>query len=124
VFISFFVEIFMAQANVPFDKRLKRIVRRHDRMQNGVVKTVMADGLIVERPRVYRPKLPLQGLLVAVVLCFLFKGMVFVSLGADQYAERVAQLQQGTMVEQASAWIMFPDQATVFIAEAISTSLP
>ncbi len=114
----------MAQANVPFDKRLKRIVRRHDRMQNGVVKTVTADGLIVERPRVYRPKFPLKGLLAVVVLGFLFKGMVFASLGAEQYAERVAQLQQGSVMEQAGAWIMYPDPATVFVAEGISTILP
>jgi hypothetical protein len=111
----------MAQANVPFDKRLKRIVRRHDRMQHGVVKTVTADGLIVERPRVYRPKFPLKGLLAVVVLGFLFKGMVFASLGAEPYAERVVVLQQGTLMEQAAAWIMYPDPATTLIAEGIST---
>jgi hypothetical protein len=114
----------MAQANVPFDKRLKRIVRRHDRMSNGYVKTVTSDGLIVARPRVYKPKFPLKGLLAVIVLGFLFKGLVYSSLGTEQYAERVALLQQGSVMEQAGAWIMYADPATVFIAEGISSILP
>lgn len=115
----------MAQANVPFDKRLKRIVRRHDRMSSGgAVKTVTSDGLIVARPRVYKPKFPLKGLLAIVVLGFLFKGFVFASLGAEQYAERVASLKEGSVMEQAGAWIMQPDPATVMIAEGIGAILP
>lgn len=115
----------MAQANVPFDKRLKRIVRRHDRIASGgAVKTVTADGLIVERPRVYKPRFPLKGLLAVVVLGFLFKGFVFASLGAEQYAERVAVLQQGSVMEQAGAWVMQADPATLLVAEGISGILP
>ena len=114
----------MAQANVPFDKRLKRIVRRHDRIQSsGAVKTVTSDGLIVARPRVYRPRFPLKGLLAIVVLGFLFKGFVYASLGTEQYAERVAVLQQGTVMERAGAWIMQADPATKLVAEVISSVL-
>lgn len=114
----------MAQANVPFDKRLKRIVRRHDRMANGVVTSVTADGLIVARPRVYRPKFPLKGLLALVVTGFLFKGFLFASLGAVAYDERVESLRNGSFVEHAGAWIMQPDIATVFIADKVKTIMP
>jgi hypothetical protein len=114
----------MAQANVPFDKRLKRIVRRHDRMANGVVTSVNADGLIVARPRVYRPKFPLKGLLALVVTGFLFKGFLFAAIGAPAYEERVANLSGGSYVEQAGAWVMQPDVATVFIAEQVKTIMP
>lgn len=114
----------MAQANVPFDKRLKRIVRRHDRMANGYVKTVTSDGLIVARPRIYKPKFPLKGLLAVLVIGFLFKGFVYATLGAEQYVERVAVLQQGSLMEQSGGWIMQPDPATVFIAESITAILP
>ncbi len=114
----------MAQANVPFDKRLKRIVRRHDRIASGgAVKTVTSDGLIVARPRVYKPKFPLKGLLAVIVLGFLFKGFVFASLGADGYAERVDALKQGSVMEQAGAWIMQADPATVMIAEGVNIVL-
>ena len=114
----------MAQANVPFDKRLKRIVRRHDRMARGVVKTVNADGLIVARPRMYTPRFPLKGLLVLLVVGFAFKGFLFAYLGEAAYADRVAGLKQGSLMEQAGAWVMQADPATVYISGMIETVLP
>ncbi|MEO1638385.1 MAG: hypothetical protein AAFU41_03975 [Pseudomonadota bacterium] len=115
----------MAQANVPFDKRLKRIVRRHEKINSaGAVKTVNSDGLIVARPRLYKPRFPLKGLAVVLFLGFLFKGFLFAYLGDEGYAERVATLQGGSALEQAGAWIMQPDPATAFIAEGIKTILP
>ena len=114
----------MAQANVPFDKRLKRIVRRHDKIQSGgAVKTVTSDGLIVARPRVYRPRFPLKGLLAIIVLGFLFKGVIYATLGAEAYAERVTALQEGSVMEQAGAWIMQADPATKLIADGVSAVL-
>ena len=109
----------MAQAHVPFDKRLKRIVRKHDRMANGVVKTVNSDGLIVARPRMYTPRFPLKGLLILLIAGFLFKGFLFANLGEAGYAERVATLKAGSLMEQAGAWIMQPDPATTFVADLI-----
>lgn len=114
----------MAQAHVPFDKRLKRIVRKHDRMQKGYVKTVTSDGLIVARPRVYRPKFPLKGLVVLIVAGFLFKGFLFASLGEAAYGERVTSLKTGSVMEQAGAWVMQADPATVMIADMLKGILP
>ena len=115
----------MAQANVPFDKRLKRIVRRHEKMNAaGTVKTVNSDGLIVARPRLYKPRFPLRGLIVVLFLGFLFKGFLFAYLGETGYAERVASLQAGSSLEQAGAWVMQPDPATLFMAEGIRAILP
>lgn len=112
------------QANVPFDKRLKRIVRRHDKMANGVVRTVTSDGLIVAKPRLYRPRFPLKGLVVVLMLGFLFKGFLFAYLGEAGYADRVATLQGGTVLEQAGAWIMQADPVTYVVAEGIQAVLP
>ena len=109
----------MAQANVPFDKRLKRIVRRHEKMANGVVKTVS-----VARPRLYKPRFPLQGLIIVLLLGFIFKGFLLSYLGDAGYADRLALLQQGSVMEQAGAWIMQPDPATVFFAQSIGNILP
>ena len=114
----------MAQAHVPFDKRLKRIVRRHDRMQHGYTRTVTADGLIVARPRVYRPRFPLKGILFLVVAGFLFKGFMLAYLGDAAYGQRVATLESGTPMEKAGAWIMQSDPATVFVAGQLKTVLP
>ena len=112
------------QANVPFDKRLKKIVRRHDKMSNGVVRSVTNDGLIVAKPRLYRPRFPLKGLLAVLFLGFLFKGFLFAYLGEAAYVERVATLQGGAVLEQAGAWIMQPDPITVLAADGVSLILP
>ncbi|MFQ1699159.1 hypothetical protein ACJ5NV_01055 [Loktanella agnita] len=103
---------------------MKRIVRRHDRMQHGYVKAVNSDGLIVARPRVYRPRFPLKGLVTLLVIGFLFKGFLFASLGEAAYADRVASLQQGSIMEQAGAWVMHADPATVLIADMVKNILP
>ena len=105
------------QPNVPFDKRLKQINRRHEKMENGVVRSVNSDGLIVARPRAYRPRFPLKGLLVVLAIGFLFKGFLFACLGEEGYAERIAGLQSGSAMEQAGAWVMQPDPATLAIAQ-------
>jgi len=112
------------QANVPFDKRLKKIVRRHGKMSNGVVRSVNSDGLIVAKPRLYRPQFPLKGLLAVLFLGFLFKGFLLAYLGEASYAERVATLQGGTVLEQAGAWVMQPDPVSVLAAGGIATILP
>ncbi len=114
----------MAQAHVPFDKRLKRIVRRHDKMSNGVVRTVNSDGLIVARPRLYRPRFPLKGLLIVLAIGFLLKGFLFAYLGEAAYADRVAGLQAGSTIEQAGAWVMQSDPVTEVVAAGIAAVLP
>ncbi len=115
----------MTQAHVPFDKRLKRIVRRHEKITtSGAVRSVNSDGLIVAKPRLYRPRFPLKGLLAVLFLGFLFKGFLLAYLGDDGYAERVANLQSGSTMEQIGAWVMQPDPVTAFAAEGIATILP
>jgi len=48
------------QAQVPFDNRVKKFVRQHDKMANGVVRTVNSNGLMIAKPRLYRPRFPLK----------------------------------------------------------------
>ena len=107
------------QANVPFDKRVKRINRRHEKMANGVVRKINSDGLIVARPRAFRARFPLRTLIVVLAFGFLFKGFVLAYLGDAAYQERVTALQSGSVVEQAGAWLMQPDPATRFVATTL-----
>lgn len=114
------MELAVPQQNVPFDKRLKRINRRHDRMAKGAVRVVQPDGLIVTRPRMYRPRFPLKSIVALLLMGFLFKGFMLANLGADAYDARLANLAQGTMMERAGAWAMQLDPVTVAIAGQIS----
>lgn len=109
----------MALAYSGFDKRLRRIVKNHQRMANGVTYRVDDNGLIQAQPRIYNPKFPLRGLLLLVVTAFLFKGFIFASLGEQTYNERVGKMDGGSVVEQAGSWIMQADPATRAVAEVM-----
>lgn len=108
-------------AQIAFEKRLRRIVRNHQRLGNGVVHRVNENNLIVAQPRIYNPKFPLRGLLLLVATAFLFKGYIFASLGETAYGERVAALSNGTLIEQAGAWIMQADGATLAVAQVMQS---
>jgi len=111
----------MAEVHAPFDKRVEKIVRTHERMANGVTHKMRKDGLIVAKPRIYNPKFPLKGLLFLIAAAFVFKGFIYASLGPTDYAARVAGLAEGTLIEQAGGWIMYPDVATVFIGTLMNS---
>ena len=111
----------MAAAPVRFEKRLRRIVREHQRMANGVTHTIRHDGLIVARPRVYNPKFPLRGLLLLVGAALFFKGYIYATLGATAYGERIALLAEGSAVEKVGAWIMQADAATLAVAQLLGS---
>lgn len=103
-----------------FEKRLRRIVRRHRRMERGVVHRVDSNGLIVARPRIYTPRFPLAGLLMLAGTWFVFKGFLLAHLGDVTYAERVSQLSDGSLVEKIGAWVMQADVVTVYIAQLMT----
>lgn len=113
----------MAQANLPFEKRLKQITRKHDQLAKGAVRSVTSDGLIVMKPRAYRPKFPLRFIIVLVVLGFAFKGLLLASIGNVAYAERVTGLAQGSVMDRAGAWVMQIDPATALIADFLARYL-
>lgn len=105
----------MALVHAPFEKRLRKIVRNHNRMANGVTHTMRKDGLIVAKPRIYNPRFPLKGMVLLIVAAFLFKGYIYAYLGPADYNSRVTALGEGALIEQAGAWIMHADIATVYI---------
>ncbi|MFV2034643.1 MAG: hypothetical protein ACC631_05975 [Halocynthiibacter sp.] len=102
-----------------FDKRLRRISRRHRKMVGGYVTSVNHDGLIIARPRRHAPRFPWKGLMLTVVLLLLFKGFLFISLGSITYDARGEKLRAGTIIEQAGAFAMQADPATIWIADQI-----
>ncbi len=96
------------------DKRLRRVVRTHERMRsNGVVHRVGRDGLIRSRPRLMRPRFPLKGVLLIAALLIAFKSLLFAQMGAGNYALKVEELRNGSIVEQAGAVIMQEEPVTV-----------
>lgn len=104
-------------AFLEFDRRLRRIERKHRRMSNGRVAVVDDNGLITYRARRRAPRLPLRGLFLLAMGLLAFKGLVLTHLGAETYDLRIEALKSGTVVEQAGAWLMQADPVTVWISE-------
>ena len=110
----------MSTTGVPFEKRLRNIVRTHQRINQGAVHSMRSDGLIVARPRLYNPRFPLKGLLLIIVALILFKAYILADLGQATYQERVGALAEGNVFEKVGAWVMQPDAVTTEISAIFS----
>lgn len=105
---------------VDFQARVGSVERQHKAMANGYKTEIREDGLIVVKPKRVRRGFPLRGITVLLFSLFLFKGYTLAVLGAPTYADRVAKLADGTVMEQASAWVMQADPITMSLAELIA----
>lgn len=114
----------MDEGQLRFNKRLRRLDRKHRAMENGYSAYVRPDGLIVAKPRRSRSRLSLKPVIFCLAGLVLFKGILLAQLGSAVYLERVASLQGGTVVEQAGAWVMQVDPASEWIAGQIKNLLP
>lgn len=103
------------QAN--FQKRLIEIDRKHSRSRGRFVRLEERDGILVpvEKARVTR-RLPLRGLMLALVAFLGFKAFLFAYLGPVTYADRLSALEEGNVVEEMGAWAMRPDAVSRWIA--------
>lgn len=108
-----------------FESRLARLIRRHRRMiHGGVAYRVRPDGLITAHPRRSLSGLfPLRTLALLALALLGFKALILTALGEATFAARLADLQAGSGIERAGAWLMQPDPVTAGLAAALA-SLP
>jgi hypothetical protein len=99
-----------------FDRRIRRLLRKHDRLSHGVVHRVGPDGLITAHPRRRVPLPPVKAILAILAFGFVFKAYLLFALGPSTYDERVAVLEAGSLFEQAGALVMQPDPASSWLA--------
>ncbi|MAM62578.1 hypothetical protein [Maritimibacter sp. UBA3975] len=104
-----------------FEHRVQRIERGHRNLSSGFVKLEERNGLLVPVKKVRsRRGFPWRGLFLVLVVFTLFKATLLAYLGPISYIDQHAKLEQGSIVEQAGAWIMRPDAATVYLSGVIS----
>ena len=99
-----------------FERRMRRISRRHTKLSQGYVTSVNDDGLVVARPRRRGSRSTLRGLALIFIVIMVFKGALYAQLGAAAYDERIDTLAGGNLVEQAGAWVMVADPITLWIS--------
>ena len=109
----------MTGKQLEFDQRVHRLSKKHQKMSRGYRASMRKDGLVVMKPQRVRSAVPAKVLLLCLVGFFAFKAFLLTSLGPSAYQFRVNSLNEGTLVEQAGAWIMQIDPVT----EAVSAQL-
>lgn len=109
---------------IAFDRRLARLVRKHDRMALGISYRLGRDGLITAHPRRLSPRFPVKALGAVVLTAFLLKAFLLASLGSDTYETRLAELASGGLAERAGALLMTADPVTLELAEVLRAFAP
>lgn len=108
-----------------FEHRIRRLMRKHDRLSRGVVHKVGPDGLITAHPRRRVSLLPpLRAIALVLAVGFLFKAYLLYALGSATYEARLEVLASGSVFEQAGAMVMQPDPASEWIAGQMTQYLP
>ena len=104
-----------------FERRMRRINRRHTRLSQGYRTEITGDNLVIAKPRAKRRTGALRGLALIFVTMFFFKAFLHAQLGPAAYADRVERLGNGTIVEQIGAWAMTADPVTLWVSERIAS---
>ena len=104
-----------------FERRMRRISRRHSKLSHGFVTQVTDDGLVVAKPRRPRGYATLRGIYLILLVLFVFKGFLHANLGASAYQERVENLMGGNIVEQVGGFAMTADPVTLWLSTTISS---
>jgi hypothetical protein len=104
-----------------FDRRMRRINRRHSKLSHGYVTSINDDGLVVARPKRRSSGATLRGLLLILIVVTIFKGFLHANLGEAAYQDRIEKLAGGNMVEQAGAWAMTADPVTLWLSKTIAS---
>ncbi len=103
-----------------FDERIGRVTRKHRAMSKGYTFRVDKNGLINIKPKRERRSAPVTLIIALLAIGLLFKSVALANFGPEKYAERLAPMRTGNMVEQAGAWVLNPGPMTQRVAQAIS----
>jgi len=109
----------MVNDQLHFDERLRRLERKHRAMSRGYTTHMLPDGLIVAKPKRAQVRISGRSILLFAMAFIAFKGFLIANLGSLGYEERLARLDNGTMVERGGAFVMQIDPLSKFAAEQI-----
>ena len=106
-----------------FVNRLSNLGRKHQQMTRGYATKVGKDGLITVTPRRARRGFPFKGLVMLIIGFFAFKAFMLAAVGPVTYNERLAKLENGTVIEQAGAKVLGIDPVTNGLAAMVGPVL-
>ena len=94
-------------------------------LKTGYMPSGNHDGMMIPIPgdRVKSSRIPYRGIFWFAAAILVFKGFLYSQLGQSVYEDRVALLEEGTVIEQVGAYAMKADPVTIWIGEQISIYL-
>ncbi|UWR10413.1 hypothetical protein [Sulfitobacter mediterraneus] len=109
----------MVETHDHFVNRLEMLGEKHAKMTRGYGTKISTSGLIVIEPKEERRNWGLPVKVVSLTLLgFLgFKVFMLAAIGAETYNERLAKLENGTIIEKAGAIALSVDPLTAMLAE-------
>ena len=113
----------MVKNQIQFEERLRLLSRKHNAMARGYVTRIQPDGLIVARPRRATVRISPRAIFLFLAAFIGFKAFLVANLGPQTYDDRLARLNDGTMVEKAGAFVMQADPLTMYVAQQIGPIL-
>ncbi|MGR3453476.1 hypothetical protein [Pseudooceanicola sp.] len=105
-----------------FSARINRIERKAKAMEHGSEAKLRKDGLIELRParRPLRRFVPVRLVLALIAAGIGYKVFLLISMGEPAYAARLAELSDGTTVNQIGATLMQIDPVTRMLTDLIA----
>lgn len=100
-----------------FERRMRRINRRHSKLSHGYVTSVNSDGLVVAKPKTRGWGGTIRGVVIMVAVIMVFKVALHAQLGERGYQDRVDALAAGSSIEQVGAFLMTADPVTVWASQ-------
>ncbi|EIE51142.1 hypothetical protein [Salipiger aestuarii] len=100
-----------------FEKRHRAVTAKHRKLADGYVTALNRNGTIEHKPIRRVPVFRLRTVLMALGVFLLFKGFILANLGVEDYESRLGHLATGSAFEQAGAWIMATDPASLWLSE-------
>lgn len=114
----------MLDSQSRFQDRLRSVTRKHAAMANGFTTYVRGDGLIVVKPKRRKSRgISARGVVWSIFWFTMFKSLMLAAMGEASYTERLAKLSEGTMLEQAGAWLMSIDPLTAQMSNILGPLL-
>lgn len=108
----------MVYTKEDFNSRVGSVTKKSARRgRNAFVTRIDKNGVVVVKAKRRGFQFPIRGTVLMILAFFCFKAFMLVSNGPEAYSDRLATLENGTMIEAMGARILSVDPVTQIIAD-------
>lgn len=108
----------MVYTKQDFNSRVGAVTKKSARRgKNSLVARIDNNGVVVVKAKRRGLHFPVKGAALMILGFFCFKAFMLTSSGPEAYSDRLAILENGTMIEAMGARVLSVDPVTQFIAD-------